>query len=83
MVDPKSNPSTESRSSVLVFTPREPMIPLGDDEIAMAVRVALRRAGEAVSDPGGAGNLDAQAKGVAEHFRRSGILVFWSRSRQG
>jgi hypothetical protein len=79
MTDTSRPPPAETRHSLLVLTPREPLIPLSDDEIASAVRRALGR--ESTSEtPAGAESGEAQGKRVAEHFRRFGLLVFWQRS---
>jgi hypothetical protein len=56
----------------------EPLVPLSDDDIALAVRMALGLDGRGRMSrpPRGAESWEAQARRVAEHFRRSGMLVF-------
>jgi hypothetical protein len=71
-----SRPSpAESRHSLLVLTPREPLVPLSDADVASAVRVAL-----GPEAPASGESHEAQGRRVAEHFKRSGMLVFWQRS---
>jgi hypothetical protein len=65
------------RSSIVRMND-EPLIPLTDEEIAFAVRMALGLDGRGrmSKPPRAAESWDAQAKRVAEHFRRSKMLVF-------